>query len=126
MKYKTIDLLDSKIEKIIKKRVVSYYTDWKNNDRPYYMKLKGSNDPREKICMLVVRKYGTYLYTYNDFINYSFPLECIDYYFKYERENSDFYMLDINDKRIDLLNDIKFMEVYARLKRIKEAGEIAA
>lgn len=127
-KFKTIIDLDNAIEKVIKKTVQAYYTDWKNHDRPKYMKLKGSTDPREQLIILVARKCGTYLYSYNDLIdkNYNFPLECLDYYFNYERHNTDFYIIDLNRKSLEKLTDKKFLEVYNRCKFIKNQEEKAA
>lgn len=61
MKYNTIAELDNRIENIIKKTVEAYYTDWKNYDRPKYMRFKGSSDRDDKNMILLARRYGTYL-----------------------------------------------------------------
>lgn len=128
MKFKDINALDEKIEKIIKRTVKAYYTDWKNYDRPKYMKLKGSTDRRDKIMLLVARKHGTYLFSYNNLIdkNYNFPLECIDYYFNVERYNTDFYIIDLSDNRIEKLSDEKFIKFYRSCKNIKDQETAAA
>ena len=49
MVYATQNEIDNRIEKIVKRKVKAYYTDWKNYDRPYYMKLKGSANRKEKV-----------------------------------------------------------------------------
>ena len=95
MKYKSIDLLDAAIERVIKRTLKSYYTDWKNYDRPHYMKLKGSESREDKKIILIARKYGSYLWSNNDFLEYRFPMEASEYYFKYELEHSHFYYIDL-------------------------------
>lgn len=63
MKYKTIDELDQAIERRIKRKVQHYYTDWKNYDRPRYMRYKGSNARQDKEIIIIARECGTYIYT---------------------------------------------------------------
>ena len=63
MKFNTIDELDAKVEKTVSNNVKYYFTDWKNYDRPKYMKFKGSNKRTDKRIILSVRDCGTYLYT---------------------------------------------------------------
>lgn len=65
-KYKTIDELDQAIERRISRKVKHYYTDWKNYDRPAYMRYKGSNARQDKELIIIARECGTYLYTVQD------------------------------------------------------------
>ena len=69
-RYKNINELDARIERIISKTVQAYYTDWKNYDRPKYMRLKGSNRKEDKQMILIARTCGTYLYTLEELQDY--------------------------------------------------------
>lgn len=93
MKYKTQDLMDSRIERIVRSRVKHFYTDWKNYDRVRYMKCKGSIHANEKRLILIARECGTYLYTMEEFENYEFARTVYEYYMDYE--NTDYYELDL-------------------------------
>lgn len=93
MKYNTIDLLDLHIENIVKRHVKHYYTDWKNYDRPYYMKLKGSPRKADKKLILIVRDCGTYLYTIDELYNYDFGRTVCTYY----GESASYYSIDIDN-----------------------------
>ena len=94
MKYNDINLLDSRIEKIISSTVKHYYTDWKNYDRPKYMKFKGSSSQADKELILIARTCGTYLVKIadikagNDWAN-----TLIEYYSK--QEPADFYYINL-------------------------------
>lgn len=109
MKYKSIDLLDAKIERIISRNVKYYYTDWKNYDRPYYMKLKGI---KEKNIILIVRESGTYLYTLDDLYNYEFSRTVCTYY----GESVKYYSIDLINLE---LKQLKFEEVKHLIKTIE-------
>jgi hypothetical protein len=101
-RYKTIDELDARIERTIKRTVESYYTDWKNYDRPKYMKLKGSRDRKDKKMILIVRACGTYLYTLDEIETYTFAATVFEYYQTQER--ATYYEIDIEKlsiKKID-------------------------
>lgn len=91
--YKTIDELDARIENIVKKTVVSYYTDWKNYDRPKYMSLKGSRDQKDKTMILIVRKYGTYLLTLDDIASRESAATIYEYY--QTQEHATYYEIDL-------------------------------
>lgn len=93
MKYNTINELDARIERIIKKTVKHYYTDWKNYDRPKYMALKGSTDKKDKTAILIVRECGTYLLT-NDSIDYNVSANTLYNYYQ-TQERADYYMIDL-------------------------------
>lgn len=96
MKYKEINALDAALERIIDKTVKYYYTDWKNYDRPYYMKLKGSERRDDKIIILIARTCGSYLWSQADYLSgYNFAFEAVDYYSKYEATSSNFYIIDL-------------------------------
>ena len=105
MKYKTIDLLDARIERIISANVKHYYTDWKNYDRPKYMRLKGSNDRTEKEMILIARECGTYLITDNDMRFSTTYTDIIDYYFNQEYTKSKFFFIDLINLECRKLND---------------------
>ena len=102
MKYKNIDALDARIERIIKATVINYYTDWKHYDRPKYMKLKGSKDRRDKHLILSVRKTGTYLYTEADKNERGTWEETLWNYF-HTQERADHYKIDLDRLTIEKL-----------------------
>lgn len=102
MKYATIDALDARIERIIKATVINYYTDWKNYDRPKYMKYKGSQDRREKRLILSVRKTGTYIYTEADKDERdTWPNTLWNYF--HDQERADHYRIDLDRLTIEKL-----------------------
>lgn len=105
MKYNTIDLLDSKIESIIKHRVKHYYSDWKNYDRVKYMRLKGSENKKDKYMILLARTCGTYLFSGEELETYKFSYDCIDYYYNAEKQNTFFYAIDLNKMTVKKLQD---------------------
>lgn len=92
-RYKNIDELDARIERIIKRTVEAYYTDWKNYDRPKYMKLKGSNDRRDKTAVLIARKCGTYLLTLDEIATSQWAATIYEYYQTQER--GTYYLIDL-------------------------------
>ena len=91
MKYKTINDLDRHIENIISRTVKHYYTDWKNYDRPYYMKLKGSNRRQDKKLILIARDCGSYLYTIDELYSYYHGRVVCTYY----GESVKYYFIDL-------------------------------
>ena len=88
--FDTIDNLDGYIEKVVRRTVKHYYTDWKNIDRPLYMKYKGSNRRQDKELLLIARECGTYLYTITD-LEREYPAAVATYY----AENAKYYFIDI-------------------------------
>jgi len=94
MKYKNIDLLDNRIENIIKKTVKHYYTDWKNYDRPKYMHYKGSNKIEDKSLILIARECGTYLIRTVDLLDKNSWASTLYNYF-HNQEKAYFYNIDI-------------------------------
>ena len=92
MRYNTIDQLDARIESIVKRNVKHYYTDWKNYDRPKYMRLKGSDRWIDKGLILIVRECGTYLYTLEEVAINEFARTVCSYY----GENALYYSIDLN------------------------------
>lgn len=114
MKYKTQDDLDARIERIIKKKVESYYTDWKNYDRPKYMKLKGSTDRHDKTMVLIARRYGTYLLTLDEIATRPFAATVYEYYQTQER--ADYYLINLDRLTIERIDPA----VYG--KEIKKAA----
>ncbi len=116
MKYTTILELDNRIERIIKSTVKSYYTDWKNYDRPKYMKLKGSPGKCDKSIILLARECGTYIFSKSD-LDYSISLgeetnkkkltslTILEYYFNQERSSTHFYYINLNNLECRKLKD---------------------
>lgn len=96
MKYKTIDELDARVERIIDKTVKHYYTDWKNYDRPKYMVMKGSRDRDDKKLILIARECGTYLIRQCDVDNHDSWAETLWKYY-HEQERSSFYFIDLDN-----------------------------
>ena len=95
MKYKNIDLLDCRIENIIKRTVKYYYTDWKNYDRIKYIHCKASNQKEDKKLILIVRTCGTYLIKESelqDKNSWSFTL----WNYFHNQESANFYFIDLD------------------------------
>jgi hypothetical protein len=116
MKYKNIDELDARIERIIKRTVQNYYTDWKNYDRPKYMGLKGSRDRKDKKMILIVRKCGTYLLTLDEIAARESAAAIYEYYYTQEATSSNYYLIDLDRLTIDRIDP----ETYG--KEIKKAA----
>lgn len=104
MKYKTIEELDARIERIIKKTVQNYYTDWKNYDRPKYMRLKGSQDRKDRIAILIARTCGTYLLTLDEIMTRDFAGAIYDYYYQQEATSSNYYLINLDRLEIGRIN----------------------
>jgi len=102
MKYKTIDELDARIERIITGTVKHYYTDWKNYDRPKYMKLKGSTNPADKHMILIARECGTYLLTLEAIENSEGAATIYEYYQTQER--GTYYLINLDRLTIEKIN----------------------
>jgi len=107
MKYPTIDALDLRIEKIISGTVKHYYTDWKNYDRPKYMKFKGSSDQADKKMILIVRACGTYLVRIED-IKAGDDWAVTLYNYFQEQEHADYYYININKLEAVKINPATF------------------
>lgn len=112
-KYKTIDELDARIERIITGTVKHYYTDWKNYDRPKYMKLKSSNNPEDKHMILIARKCGTYLLTLEAIQTSEGARAIYDYY--QTQEEADYYYINLERLTISRINpkEIKRVDLIA-------------
>ena len=94
MKYQSITALDNRVEKIIDRTVKFYYTDWKNYDRPKYMRYKGSQDLEDKKMILIARECGTYLVKISDIQSGGeWANALIDHYSI--NEHSDFYYINL-------------------------------
>lgn len=103
MKYNTIRDLDTRVEKIIDSTVKHYYTDWKNYDRPKYMKFKGSTDQADKKMVLIARACGTYLVRIEDIKAGDNWANTLYEYFQ-TQEHATYYLIDLNKlevKKID-------------------------
>lgn len=107
-KYKNIDDLDARIERIIKKTVESYYTDWKNYDRPKYMGLKSSRDRKDKDLILIARKCGTYLLTVDSIKNSEWAGTVYEYY--QTQETADYYHINLDRLAIEKINPAAFIK----------------
>ena len=94
MKYKTIDDLDARIEKTIKRSVKSYYTDWKHYDRPKYMGYKGSREMEDKRLFLIVRECGTWLERESDLYKDNWTTAVFEQYLDFS--NVTYYTIDID------------------------------
>ena len=106
MKYKTIQELDSRIERIVRKKIECYYTDWKNYDRPYYMQLKGSDRREDKKLLLIVRTCGSYLYTLEQLKTYEFAATVYEYY--YTQDHGDYYIIDLDRLSIEKIDPAEY------------------
>lgn len=88
-----INELDQNIERIVKRTVKHYYTDWKNYDRPKYMGFKGSNDREDKELILLVRECGTYLIRTADLYRDTWTTTIFEYF--HTQERSDYYLINL-------------------------------
>ena len=102
MKYHTIEELDARIERIVKKTVQSYYTDWKNYDRPKYMGLKGSTDRHDKHIILIARTCGTYLLTEEAIRTSEVTATIYSYYMT--QESATYYSIDLEALTINKID----------------------
>lgn len=102
-RFNNINELDQRIENIIKRTVKSYYSDWKNYDRPKYMNLKGSNRRADKKMILIARESGTYLYTFEELKNYNFAATVYEYYYT-QCSNSKYYLIDLDNLSIEKID----------------------
>lgn len=107
MKYPNIDALDQRIEKIISGTVKHYYTDWKNYDRPKYMKCKGSADQADKELILIARSCGTYLVRLDDIRTGDDWASTLYNYFQ-DQEHADYYYININKLEAVKINPATF------------------
>ena len=107
MKYKNIDELDARIERIVKKAVESYYTDWKNYDRPKYMGLKGSKERKDKTMILIVRKCGTYLFTLDQIRTREFAATVYEYYHTID-SNRGYFLINLNRLTIEKIDPAEY------------------
>ena len=103
MRYKNINELDNRIEKIVDTTIKYYYTDWKHYDRPKYMKFKGSNDADDKKLVLLVSDTGTYLVRVADALTRETWGETLYEYFQ-TQDHKDYYYIDINKFECRKLN----------------------
>lgn len=104
MRYQTIDELDARIEKIIKSTLQAYYTDWKNYDRPKYMRLKGSTDQKDKIAVLIARRCGSYLLTLDEIMNNAVSATIYEYYYTQEATGTTYYLINLDRLEISRIN----------------------
>lgn len=94
MSYPTIEALDNRIERIVSNTVKHYYTDWKNYDRPKYMRCKGSSDKADRELVLIARDCGTYLLRTEDITNNDSINTLYEYY--RTEETADFYLINLD------------------------------
>ena len=93
MKYNDQNALDAAIEKIVRKKVQYYYTDWKNYDRPKYMCCKASSQRTDKELVLIARSCGTYLLRKSDIRDNKYVRAIYEYFA--DQESADYYDIDL-------------------------------
>lgn len=103
MKYKTMQELDARIERIIKRKVKFYYTDWKHYDRPKYMGFKGSRIREDRHLFLIVRESGTWLERVSDLYKDNWTTAVFEQYT--DSKTSDYYIIDLDRFDIYKLDD---------------------
>ena len=108
MKYTDINILDQRIENIVDRTVKHYYTDWKNYDRPKYMKFKGSSDKEDKDLILIARACGTYLIKTADIKNGDDWANTLYEYFQ-TQERAIYYHININNLECKLIDPAQYM-----------------
>lgn len=104
MRYPDIDTLDVHVEKVIKSTVRHYYTDWKNYDRPKYMRFKGSKNIKDKKFLILVRTCGTYIVRCCDIYIDDWATTLINYFTN--QEPSFFYEVDLTKLSLKKIKDM--------------------
>ena len=99
MRYANVTEMDKRIERIVKAKVKHYYTDWKNYDRPKYMKYKGI---KGTVLILAVRNMGCWLWT----IDETEDSPTYEYVKKYEQYRHEFYKIDIDRREVTKLKEV--------------------
>lgn len=118
MKYRTIDELDARIERIADKTIQHYYTDWKNYDRPYYMKLKGSTRREDKDILWIARESGSYLYTLDELKSYEHGRVVCEY----EWIGTRYFRINLESLTI---KELKYDDVQKILRDLEKYGMAA-
>lgn len=95
MRYKNINDLDQRIERIVSRKVKHYYSDWKHYDRIKYIHCKSSNQREDKKLILIARTCGTYLIRECDKDQKDSWANTLWNYF-HNQESADFYFIDLN------------------------------
>lgn len=98
MKFNSIDAMDTYIEKLVRRKIQAFYTDWKNYDRVEYMAAKGSGST----MLLMVRDTGSFIYRIDD-VNVENVI--VNYYTDYEAERHDYYILDTKNLTIKKVSE---------------------
>ena len=78
-KFYDIDSLHAFLERQASRTIKSYYSDWKNYDRPEIMKHTGL---KTREIYIIMREADSYLYTRED-LHRNFPAAVMDYYKEY-------------------------------------------
>lgn len=108
MRYTDIDSLDHKLESLVSRKVKYFYSDWKNCDRPKYMKFKGSSNIEDKDFLVLIRKCGTYIIRTCDIFRIDGATGLFEYY--QSQGISDYYHVNLNKLEIKKINPAKFGE----------------
>ena len=90
--------MDTYIEKLVRRKIQAFYTDWKNYDRVEYMAAKGSGST----MLLMVRDTGSFIYRIDD-VNVENVI--VNYYTDYEAERHDYYILDTKNLTVKKVNE---------------------
>ena len=103
MRYENIDALDKKLESLISRKVKSYYSDWKNYDRPKYMCFKGSSDRKDKDFLVLIRRCGTYIIRTCDIFVSDVATTLFEYY--HTQDRSDYYYVNLEKLELKKIKD---------------------
>lgn len=109
IRYTNINDLDAKIERIISRTVLYYYSDWKNHDRPKYMKFKGSSDPNDKKFLLLVRDCGTFIVRTCDIYKDEWATAIFEFY--QTESSADYYYINLNEFMVMKVDPEEFRAV---------------
>ena len=92
-KFKNIDELHAFLERRAHLTIKSYYTDWKNYDRPEIMLHTGL---KTKEVYIIMRECGSYLYSREELTDTSrdYPAVVMDYYTS--DRTAIYYKVDFN------------------------------
>jgi len=122
--FKNIDELHAYLEKQASRIIKSYYSDWKNYDRPEVMMHTGL---KTKEVYIILREAGSYLYSRSELTDpgRNYPAAVMDYYKSYG--SAHYYKVNFDRLTVETIpaglpKDIET----ERREALKESGREAA
>ena len=100
MTYTTKEAMIDRIERIVKKTVKHYISDWTEYDRPKLIKCLASNERDDKELILIARDCGTYLLRVADTKEKDSAAASILEYYKEQEASAKFYNINLQTLNI--------------------------